>query len=122
MNKFEDILNHYKDSIKWYDHDKYKPHKVEYGDYYFTIWSDEYDIRWTISLNDLLSPESWLLQACKWKVRFWSIAHISHDEDDKIYVDDFEHWYREREYHAMMLSIISQEEKVKYLEDNVIVE
>lgn len=45
MKRFTEIVKHYEDSVKWYGYDKYKPHKVEYNDYYFTIRSDEYDIR-----------------------------------------------------------------------------
>lgn len=96
MKKFEDILNHY------------RPHLEKYIS--------------SMSINDLLSPEIWFLQACKWKNHInWPIEFVTECEDDD-YVNSFRFEDWDREYHAMRLSILSQEEKIKYLENNIIID
>lgn len=125
--KFEDILSNYFESNmwKWY---WLGWKKFSYTDWVVTLYDfieskkDEYwitlwkEFKKTISINDLLSLESWFLQACKWDNKSVSLLQYN-------WIDiTFHRNYEDREYHAMILSILSQEEKIKYLENNIIID
>ena len=121
MKKFEEIVKHHKDNIYgWWDNISI----VQIWNYigraiHLTRYNGDSLI---ISIDELLSLESSFLQACKWKNHInWPIEFVTECEDDN-YVDSFRFEDWDRQYHAMRLSILSQEEKIKYLEENVIVE
>lgn len=117
--KFEEIVKRHKDSIYGWWRDSID---LDLQDWMIDLRKQERYLNTVkeISLNDLLSPESWFLQACKWKRDNW------YDDDWLMwkYGNNWEPLYRTymREHHAMMLSILSQEEKIKYIKENVIVE
>lgn len=114
--KFNEILKHYKESIYKWKYNNYNYYKWRvYMKYVPKISIPEWLkclLRQQISLNDLISLESWFLQACKWKK----------ENRDNIATISNKYFAYNREYHAMILSILSKEEKIKYLENNVIVE
>lgn len=84
------------------------------------MWFNYIDWRWdesTVSINDILSIKSWFMQAVKWKYWSCSLSYYKMIWDSGWVRDD-----SKRQYHSMMLSILSDEEKIKYLEDNVIID
>ena len=76
-----------------------------------------------ISLNDLLSTESGFLQAVKRK-KWVKFERILSWDVGKHETSEMLQWYDslEREYHAMVISILSNEDKVKYLEKNILID
>ncbi len=113
MTQFEKILNHYKNTIYgWCDLLKYDKD---------VITSYKVHLRSTdksqFSINDLLSPNSWLIQAVKWKDWNWEIAEWE-------VFGMYSEYYRNNnwQYHSMMLSILPDKEKIKYIEENVIID
>ena len=122
MSKFGTILNHYKDNINnhfWYD-------KINFT----MVWNKPRItcIKWTmrswISINDLLSPNSWFIQACKWKDNGDYLAlnpYVTNLYNDWSMVEQDKSFYW-CEYHSMMLSILPDEEKIKYLTNNIIID
>ncbi len=110
MTQFQNILDKYKSNIHkhvWYDQINF-----------MMVWHNPLItcIKWTmtakISINDLLSPNSWFMQAVK--------RDVYVDKDIKVW-DEYIQW-TDRQYHAMRLSILPDEEKIKYLEENVTID
>lgn len=85
----------------------------------FTVKIDIACLEWIPCLeksyNDLFSIESWLLQSMKRKTR------EDKDELEALCYTDWEvmYDYTDRQYQAMMMSVLNQERKIEYFINNV---
>ena len=75
------------------------------------------------SFNDLFSVESWLLQAVTWKVNRQEFIGTFPDNSlsDWVLIRDIDYIAESKDwqYHTMIMSIMTQDEKIKYFIKNV---
>lgn len=123
--KLTKILKHYEKNIY---NGKYEIVEVWKDIIYLTEKGDLFPkIIEKLSLNDLLSPESWFLQAVFWED--WSEMYNKDYYQDNVNafesVYDNNNWIfslPRRKYHAMKLSILSNEDRITYLENNILID
>ena len=121
MTKFQEIIKHHKDNVYGWWHTAIP---TNWRTEIYLYFHDTFSHTKTISINDLLSPNSWFMQAVKWKPNWDYLAlnpYVTNLYNDWSMVEQDKSFYW-WEYHSMRLSILPDEEKIKYLEDNVLID
>lgn len=80
------------------------------------VFSTElWDLKLIISIHDLFSKDSWLMEFVEWrdKNQFYIISSIATDKDI---------WQHDPKYHYMLMWPMTAEEKIEYFLDNIIIE
>lgn len=92
----------------------------EIGDSNVMLWCTMRD--YFFSAHDLFSKNSWFMEAVEWKgkwkmwVKIWPIEWYADVEYEYVEI-----WDKSRSYHAMMMSAMTAEEKIRYVLANIVI-
>ena len=124
IDKLVRIVIYHSDYIyrwNWYD--------ITMQDWIISMFwdSDWRPKRMNMSINDLISPDTWFIQAVKRKPNWSNCIKINpklakaQSINHIIFSDkSYQEWHRQ--YHSMIMSLLGDNEKISYLFDNIIID